>query len=1266
MDANENVYISDGNTTATPPATNNNIRKVSAATGAITTLAGSAGCTEVVTTTTGAGCTGGTIGASDGDGGPATGATTSTGATFDSPYALFLDANANVYVADYYNGRIRVIYQGTGSILGVSNPVAGNVYTVVGCTSNPATTTCIANTSGTPALQIAFGLLSVAGMDSAGNFYAYDSTNRYIWRIDHATGIGTIIGGLGPTGAAATAGNFCSGTKGPKSLDTNGDGCPSTQAAVGSSGQYSFDPQGNFYETESTNAVIRKFSLNTQFSATSVSAPVTQPLAFLNVASAANYTAENFTLQGGATTEFSDAGSDTCTLNTTIAANTTCVFNVQFLPKQAGVRAGAMAFTGSVASDFLSGVGQAPDASIDPGTQTTIGAGLKPNGVGTDLLGNLYISDATSNTVKKVAAAGGTPVTLISGLSSPAQIAVDGKGNVYVADTGNNRIAMTSSAGGTITALGTGLSAPTGVAVDSLGNLYVADTGNNRILKLPAIGGQQTLPLLGLSALNAPSRLALDSAGDLFVADTGNSRVVELAVNASAAAVNLGTTTFIPSSVAVDAAGDLYITDATNKQVLEYLAGSTTGSPLITGLATPVGITTDVNGSLYVADTGLSFPAASITAYSVTSNVVTIIASNNYIAGMTVTFSGLSAASFLNGQTLTVLTTGLTGSQFQVAFTHANAAGADSGTATPQTPVGVIADNRTLTTINFPFTNLTKSSPAAVTFTSTGNLPLIFTGSQFATATGNTAQFSLAAASTNGCALGTAIASGTNCLLTANFSPTVSGVYSETISPVTNSANNSSLSGLLSGQGVQLIGTTTTLTSTPLATSSIYYGQSVTITSSTTLASNGGTATGTITFTSDSTPKTPIAYGTGTATLALSNPIPTVGPHSVSVSVVFNPINGIPVYASSGSSLNFTVLPAVTTTTLTIVPTTSGASVGTQFTATVSSLTATGETGTVNFYSGSTLLNSTPIQINTSGVATFSTTSYIFPSNSFTAVYTVSPTNPNFAGSTSAAVQQPGDFNLTFTPPGSNTISIPQGGNGTNIITVTPYFGYTGTVTPVCSGLPQYVRCGYQPVSAPVNGAVTTATITAYSISSNVVTLTAANNFVAGTLVSFAGLSSATYLNGQTLTVLSTGLSSTQFEVASPQANASGTDSGTAAPVTPVGFTIYIYTSTTVTAQDREGTGTRLAWAMLSPIGLATLLFARRRRMLGRNVLLAIVLVFSLAGVAGITGCTNGVPTTSGVTTPAGTQTVTVTFTDNNSPQISHFINFGLTIITNP
>ena len=61
------------------------------------------------------------------------------------------------------------------------------------------------------------------------------------------------------------------------------------------------------------------------------------------------------------------------------------------------------------------------------------------------------------------------------------------------------------------------------------------------------------------------------------------------------------------------------------------------------------------------------------------------------------------------------------------------------------------------------------------------------------------------------------------------------------------------------------------------------------------------------------------------------------------------------------------------------------------------------------------------------------------------------------------------------------------------------------------------------------------ATITNVSLTSNVVTITAANSFLVGGKVTLAGLTTSTFLNGQTLTVASA--SATQFTANFTHAN---------------------------------------------------------------------------------------------------------------------------------
>lgn len=78
---------------------------------------------------------------------------------------------------------------------------------------------------------------------------------------------------------------------------------------------------------------------------------------------------------------------------------------------------------------------------------------------------------------------------------------------------------------------------------------------------------------------------------------------------------------------------------------------------------------------------------AAITGFSIAANVITVQASNNFSAGQRITISGLTAGSFLDGVTLTVLPTGLTAAQFECYFTNADVASTtDAGTATPVQP----------------------------------------------------------------------------------------------------------------------------------------------------------------------------------------------------------------------------------------------------------------------------------------------------------------------------------------------------------------------------------------------------------------------------------------------------------------------------------------------------------------------------------------------------------------------------------------------------
>lgn len=93
----------------------------------------------------------------------------------------------------------------------------------------------------------------------------------------------------------------------------------------------------------------------------------------------------------------------------------------------------------------------------------------------------------------------------------------------------------------------------------------------------------------------------------------------------------------------------------------------------------PVYVTEGGYGQVAQLNGGAS---AQATSYSITSNVATVIAPNSFTNGQTLLLQNFSTASYFNGQTVTVLSTGLSSSQFEFNFTHANVGStSDTGVA---------------------------------------------------------------------------------------------------------------------------------------------------------------------------------------------------------------------------------------------------------------------------------------------------------------------------------------------------------------------------------------------------------------------------------------------------------------------------------------------------------------------------------------------------------------------------------------------------------
>ncbi|MFC5865373.1 chitobiase/beta-hexosaminidase C-terminal domain-containing protein [Acidicapsa dinghuensis] len=190
-----NLYIAD--------TFNSRIRKVNAATGVITTVAGNG------------------IPGYSGDGGPA------TSAELDYPYGIGVDSAGDLYIADTSNHRIRKVNAATGTITTVAGDgTAGNSGD-----GGPAT-------SGE--MTYPYGI----AIDASGNIYTSDWISGVIRKVTASTGVISTVAGNGGAGYA-------------------GDGGPATSATLYYPVDVAVDGGGNVYIADTDNYVVRKVSAAT-------------------------------------------------------------------------------------------------------------------------------------------------------------------------------------------------------------------------------------------------------------------------------------------------------------------------------------------------------------------------------------------------------------------------------------------------------------------------------------------------------------------------------------------------------------------------------------------------------------------------------------------------------------------------------------------------------------------------------------------------------------------------------------------------------------------------------------------------------------------------------------------------------------------------------------------------------------------------------------------------------------------------------------------
>ena len=324
--------------------------------------------------------------------------------------------------------------------------------------------------------------------------------------------------------------------------------------------------------------------------------------------------------QGAPGLDFAVASGGTCTAGT-YSAGATCTVNVNFTPRFAGLRTGAVVLRNgsgvTIATAYVSGIGLGAQVSFLPGTQSTLGGGFTaPYGVAVDGSGNIFVADSGKRAVYEVPAgcAAASCVELFSSLTffSPEGVAVDGGGNLFVADTSNPSVQEIPSGGGytTETSLPEKFGEPSGVAVDRNGNVFVSSDFTNEVYEFTAVSGYATVNNLGPningSGFSDPQGLAADASGNIFAAYSGNNLPLEIPSGCAPASCAVQGSYGLnqPSGVVLDANGSLYVTD-TGNSALKRIPSGCTGANCVVTLASDIdaeGIARDASGNLFVAD----------------------------------------------------------------------------------------------------------------------------------------------------------------------------------------------------------------------------------------------------------------------------------------------------------------------------------------------------------------------------------------------------------------------------------------------------------------------------------------------------------------------------------------------------------------------------------------------------------------------------------------------------------------------------------------
>lgn len=326
--------------------------------------------------------------------------------------------------------------------------------------------------------------------------------------------------------------------------------------------------------------------------------------------------------QGAESKDFVKADGGSCTVGVAYEANSSCTVKVEFAPRFAGIRYGAVVLRDQygdvIGTTYLHGKGLGPQVSFVPGIQARVSGGFPaPQGLAVDGSGNFYVAE---NLYYQDIYPGGSPtygyvmkdgVAIGSNWVSPTSIAVDGAGIVYVSDVvgGIWKLIMQPDHSYSQTLA---VSGGNRVAVDGSGNLYTFDYQLTAYKETLQPDGSY-LPTEIASGFVNPLAVTVDESGNVYIADggmisfsgaiSGGAVYKETLANGKYKQTLLGTGWTSPSAIAVDGAGNVYVNDSRNvyKEALQA-DGSYLQTTIVNKVASAGGLVVDAAGRVYIPE----------------------------------------------------------------------------------------------------------------------------------------------------------------------------------------------------------------------------------------------------------------------------------------------------------------------------------------------------------------------------------------------------------------------------------------------------------------------------------------------------------------------------------------------------------------------------------------------------------------------------------------------------------------------------------------